>query len=255
MRSCYDMIEMVVQIADTAGIHVSGMRDSVGSQRRKERGRVRGMFQNVTVERRTQRLGQAAKRTLDVVGAATLIVLTAPLMLVIGLLVKATSPGPIFFVQSRVGLRRRTFPMFKFRSMIVGAHEQLAALEARNEAAGPLFKLSEDPRTTAFGRFLRRNSLDELPQLFNVLLGHMSLVGPRPMSLRDASHISHVSMIKRFTVKPGMTGMWQVQGRSSASLDQWIAMDARYVDQWTVGLDLQQLVMTVPAVLRRSGAM
>ena len=183
------------------------------------------------------------------------IVFSGPLMALIALGVKYTSTGPVFFVQSRVGLRRRNFPMFKFRSMVVDAQEQLAALEARNEAAGPLFKLTSDPRTTAFGRFLRRNSLDELPRLSNVLLGHMSLVGPRPMSLRDAQHITHTSMIKRFSVEPGMTGLWQVQGRSFASLDQWIAMDSRYVDQWTVGLDLQLLVLTVPAVLRRSGAM
>lgn len=139
--------------------------------------------------------------------------------------------------------------------MVANAPDLLASLEAHNQGAGPLFKLASDPRTTPFGRLLRKTSQDELPHLLNVLLGQMSLVGPRPISLRDAGHISEMAMMRRFSVKPGITGMWQVHGRSNTSMQQWVSLDNGYIDRWSVRLDLEILFRTVPAVLRRSGAM
>jgi lipopolysaccharide/colanic/teichoic acid biosynthesis glycosyltransferase len=168
--------------------------------------------------------------------------------------IKATSKGPAFFIQERYGLRRRLFPMCKFRSMVVNAPELLAQLEDQNEAAGPIFKIRRDPRVTAVGRILRVSSIDELPQLWNVLTGDMSLVGPRPMTIRDVSLFSEATLMRRFSVKPGITGLWQVSGRSDTSFDQWIKFDFSYIDDWSLGLDLRILARTVSAVLKRSGA-
>jgi lipopolysaccharide/colanic/teichoic acid biosynthesis glycosyltransferase len=144
--------------------------------------------------------------------------------------------------------------MWKFRSMVVNAAALLESLENRNEANGPIFKIKDDPRITPVGRFLRRTSLDELPQLWNVLLGDMSLVGPRPMSVRDVSLFSEAQLMRRFSVRPGITGSWQVAGRSSLSFDQWVTLDFTYIDQWSLSLDFKILAKTVPAVLKRSGA-
>jgi lipopolysaccharide/colanic/teichoic acid biosynthesis glycosyltransferase len=144
--------------------------------------------------------------------------------------------------------------MWKFRSMVVNAPDLMASLESKNEAKGPIFKIKDDPRITPVGRFLRRTSLDELPQLWNVLLGDMSLVGPRPMSVRDVSLFTEAQLMRRFSVRPGITGSWQVAGRSSLSFDQWVALDFTYIDQWSLSLDLKILAKTVPAVLKRSGA-
>jgi lipopolysaccharide/colanic/teichoic acid biosynthesis glycosyltransferase len=144
--------------------------------------------------------------------------------------------------------------MWKFRSMVQNAPELMAALEIKNEAAGPIFKIKDDPRVTRVGSFLRKTSIDELPQLWNVLVGDMSLVGPRPMSVRDVSLFSEAALMRRFSVRPGLTGIWQVAGRSSLTFDQWIAMDFTYIDDWSLSLDLKILARTVPAVLKRSGA-
>jgi lipopolysaccharide/colanic/teichoic acid biosynthesis glycosyltransferase len=131
----------------------------------------------------------------------------------------------------------------------------MAALEAQNEATGPIFKMKNDPRITKIGSFLRKTSLDELPQLWNVVLGDMSLVGPRPMSVRDVSMFSESTLMRRFSVQPGITGIWQVSGRSFLSFDQWIALDFQYIEDWSLELDLKILARTVPAVFRRSGAL
>jgi exopolysaccharide biosynthesis polyprenyl glycosylphosphotransferase len=254
IRSCFDMIEKCVAIAEVCGVAVSYMRDvlpSTGNQRGRDNGR---MFTPLTHDQRGHSVSNFAKRALDVVIASGMLILLWPFMLVIAGIIKVTSAGPVFFVQKRTGHRRRIFPMIKFRTMVQDADGMLKSLESQNQAAGPLFKLNSDPRTTSFGRFLRKTSLDELPQLLNVLAGQMSLVGPRPMSLRDLSHVSDSMMLRRFSVKPGMTGMWQVRGRSTTSLMQWAALDAQYVDQWSIKLDIEILALTLPAVLRRSGA-
>ena len=144
--------------------------------------------------------------------------------------------------------------MFKFRSMVANADQLQASLEGQNEARGPIFKIAQDPRITPLGKFLRRTSLDELPQLWNVLIGDMSIVGPRPMSVRDVSLFSDAQLMRRFSVRPGITGSWQVSGRSSLSFDHWVLLDFSYIDQWSLALDFKILLRTVPAVLKRSGA-
>jgi lipopolysaccharide/colanic/teichoic acid biosynthesis glycosyltransferase len=160
----------------------------------------------------------------------------------------------VIFKQTRYGLNKNPFSMYKFRSMVVDAESQQSQLEHLNETSGPVFKIKRDPRITRLGALLRKTSIDELPQLFNVLLGHMSLVGPRPLPTRDVSRFSDLSLMRRFSVKPGVTGLWQVSGRSNLDFDGWIALDLRYIDTWTLMLDLRILAMTIPAVLKGRGA-
>jgi exopolysaccharide biosynthesis polyprenyl glycosylphosphotransferase len=200
-------------------------------------------------------LSTGVKRAFDVCVSALALLLLAPLAGVIVLAVRLTSPGPGHFVQERLGLNKRTFRLYKFRTMIAGAEAQRDDLEPLNEADGPVFKMRRDPRVTPIGRWLRKTSLDELPQLFNVLRGDMSLVGPRPLPVRDYAGFSEDWHRRRFSVRPGMTCLWQVHGRSDTSFARWMALDMEYIDSWSLTLDAQILASTVSAVLRRSGAM
>jgi exopolysaccharide biosynthesis polyprenyl glycosylphosphotransferase len=195
-----------------------------------------------------------AKRLLDFCGSAVLLLAMAPIFGIVVLLIKLDSPGPVFFRQERVGLNKRRFRLFKFRTMVEGAESQQQMLESLNEANGPVFKIKDDPRITRIGTFLRRYSVDELPQLFNVLKGEMSFVGPRPLPVRDVERIDAQWHRRRFSVKPGVTCLWQVNGRSDVSFDDWVRMDLEYIDQWSLGLDMRILMKTVPAVLKGSGA-
>jgi exopolysaccharide biosynthesis polyprenyl glycosylphosphotransferase len=195
----------------------------------------------------------AAKRLLDLVIASVLVIVTLPLLVAIGLLVKVTSRGPILFRQERAGFHGRRFWMYKFRTMIDGAEDMRKQVAHLNEMTGPVFKAKGDPRFTGVGRFLRRGSLDELPQLFNVLKGEMSLVGPRPLPLYEAKGIRGAQR-RRLAMRPGITGLWQVSGRSMVTFDAWMRMDLRYVDQWSLALDLKILLRTIPVVLRGEGA-
>jgi exopolysaccharide biosynthesis polyprenyl glycosylphosphotransferase len=194
------------------------------------------------------------KRVIDIVGSSLLLLLLAPLLGVIGLLITLDSPGPVFFAQERVGLNKRRFTMLKFRTMVDGSGEQQLMLEHFNEAVGPVFKIRDDPRITRLGKFLRRFSIDELPQLFNVIKGDMSLVGPRPLPLRDVARIDLHWHKRRFSIKPGITCLWQVNGRSNIDFDRWVQMDLDYIDRWSLALDLKILIKTIPAVFRGSGA-
>jgi lipopolysaccharide/colanic/teichoic acid biosynthesis glycosyltransferase len=182
------------------------------------------------------------------------LIVFAPLLLVVAVLIKCTSEGPVLFTQERYGLNKRIFRIFKFRTMIVNAEAAQAALEHMNEGTGPTFKIRRDPRITKIGAILRRTSIDELPQLINILRGDMSFVGPRPMNKRDVGLFSEAWLMRRFSVKPGLTGLWQVSGRSDVSFDRWIALDLNYIDNWSLLLDLRILAMTVPAVLKGTGA-
>lgn len=195
------------------------------------------------------------KNAIDFTGGLILLILTAPLMFVIALLIKLSSPGPIFFIQERVGYNKRLFRMFKFRTMVIDAVEQQKKLEELNEADGPVFKIKNDPRITPIGKWLRKTSLDELPQLFNVLLGDLSLVGPRPLPERDFQKFNQLWFNRRFSVKPGITCIWQISGRSETSFDKWIMQDLEYIDKWSLSLDLKILFKTIPTVLRGTGAM
>lgn len=193
------------------------------------------------------------KRLFDLVGALSLLTVLSPVLLVVAAVVRLDSPGPIFFKQERVGARGQNFRMFKFRSMVVDAEARLEELKAQNEGNGVLFKLKSDPRITRAGGFLRRYSLDELPQLFNVLNGSMSLVGPRPPLPSEVElYQSHVH--RRLMVRPGLTGLWQVSGRSLLSWDDTVRLDLYYVENWSVAGDIAILLRTFRAVLARQGA-
>ena len=195
------------------------------------------------------------KRALDIVGAAGGLVVLSPVLLACAIAVRVTSKGPAIFTQERFGYNRRRFQLFKFRTMVQDAEALQAGLEDRNEAQGPVFKISADPRITPVGRFLRRTSLDELPQLLNVLRGDMSLVGPRPLAVRDVRRVEAAWLMRRFSVRPGLTCLWQVNGRSHTSFDEWVRLDLDYIDNWSLALDMRILLKTVPAVLSGYGAM
>jgi lipopolysaccharide/colanic/teichoic acid biosynthesis glycosyltransferase len=194
-----------------------------------------------------------AKRAFDVVGGLALVVLLSPIMLVTFATLAVTTKGNPLFFQERIGLCGRRFRMIKFRTMRLGAESERGELLAMNEMDGPVFKLSDDPRTTALGRFLRKWSIDELPQLINVLLGSMSLVGPRPLPTREQREIRGWHR-RRLSMKPGITGLWQVSGRNELSFEEWMKLDLRYVDEWSLKLDALILLRTIPAVLGRRGA-
>jgi len=195
------------------------------------------------------------KRIMDVAGAFLLLILTSLPMAVMALLIRWTSPGPIIFSQSRSGLHGRPFRMYKFRSMVTNAEQARVELEALNEMAGPVFKIQEDPRVTPLGRWLRRTSFDELPQLWNILRGEMSLVGPRPLPLYETANFGDVSQRRRMSVRPGLTCLWQVRGRNEITdFKDWVRLDLEYIDRWTIWLDIQILARTVPVVLFGWGA-
>ena len=193
------------------------------------------------------------KRVLDVCGGGLLLLLSLPVMLAIALLVKLTSAGPVLFRQVRIGQHGRAFVMFKFRTMLDGADAMLPDVSRLNEMQGPVFKLRRDPRITTVGRWLRVWSLDELPQLWNVVRGEMSLVGPRPPLAAEVARYEG-SQRRRLTMKPGMTGAWQVAGRNQVGFDDWVRLDLTYIDTWSLKTDLIILARTIPAVLSRRGA-
>jgi exopolysaccharide biosynthesis polyprenyl glycosylphosphotransferase len=201
--------------------------------------------------------GLAIKRAIDIVVSTAAIVLLSPVIVLTALLVKLSSPGPIFFVQKRLGRNKRMFEIYKFRTMVVDAEKRLKDLEHKNEADGAVFKIKNDPRVTPLGRFLRKTSIDELPQLFNVLKGDMSLVGPRPLQVRDYELFETFCQDwqrRRFSVRPGITCLWQIKGRSSIPFEKWMELDLQYIRNWSLWLDLEILAKTVPAVLKGSGA-
>ena len=194
------------------------------------------------------------KRLLDISVSLVLLLLLSPLLLFTAILVMTTSSGPIFFIQERVGLNKRRFRLYKFRTMVADAEGNQSEFEHLNEVSGPVFKIKNDPRVTPIGKFLRKTSIDELLQLINVLKGDMSLVGPRPLPVRDYNGFNKDWHRRRFSVKPGITGIWQVNGRSNSSFDHWMKLDMEYIDHWSLALDLIILLKTVPAVMKGSGA-
>ncbi|MBI2775689.1 MAG: sugar transferase [Chloroflexi bacterium] len=197
-------------------------------------------------------VGMIAKRAIDVVGATLGLIVAAPFALVIAILIRRDSRGPIMFRQTRVGLHGRTFEVVKFRTMVDGAEEQLDDLLHQNEIRGHAFKITNDPRITHVGRWLRRTSLDELPQLWNVLAGSMSLVGPRPPLPSEVAGYD-VWHRRRLSMKPGITGLWQVRARDEQDFDRWVAADLEYIDRWSFWLDMKIMARTIPAMIGRSG--
>ncbi len=202
---------------------------------------------------RTSPADAVLRRALDVTVAAAALLLLFPLLLVLALLIRLDSPGPILFVQTRVGKHGRTFPVFKFRSMHTDAEERLDTVLAENERTGPVFKMKHDPRVTRIGRPLRRCSLDEVPQLFNVLRGEMSLVGPRPALPREVA-LYTPQQAGRLSVTPGLTGLWQVSGRASLSFERSVELDLEYVRRQSLALNVVLILRTIPAVLTGHGA-
>jgi exopolysaccharide biosynthesis polyprenyl glycosylphosphotransferase len=193
------------------------------------------------------------KRLFDVVGSLFGLIVLSPLLLAVAALIKLTSSGPILFRQKRVGADEKIFLCYKFRSMYQDAEIRQAELEARNEADGAIFKIKDDPRTTPIGGFIRRWSIDELPQLINVLKGEMSLVGPRPLPLRDFERMGELHK-KRLAAVPGITGYWQTSGRSNLAFEDMVRLDLYYIENWSLGLDIKIILKTLGAVLRNEGA-
>lgn len=196
-----------------------------------------------------------AKRALDFTGALTLLALLAIPLVIVAFLVRVTSPGPIFFHQMRSGLNGKPFRMFKFRSMVTNAEQKKHELAQFNEMSGPVFKITKDPRVTPFGEFIRKYSIDELPQLYNVLKGEMSLVGPRPLPVNETKAFNDYAHRRRLSVKPGLTCLWQISGRSNLTdFSEWVRLDLEYIDNWNFWLDLKILIRTVPVVFAGAGA-
>ncbi|MFC1704264.1 sugar transferase [Candidatus Omnitrophota bacterium] len=193
------------------------------------------------------------KRSIDLVASGLGIVFLSPLFLLVSIIIKTTSPGPVFFKQRRVGLNGRIFTLFKFRSMYKNAQEKLKELEHLNEASGPVFKIKDDPRITPIGRFMRKTSIDELPQLFNVFMAQMSLVGPRPPIPSEVRKY-RLWQRRRLSMRPGITCLWQVSGRSKISFERWMELDLEYIDHWCLRLDFNILMKTIPAVTAGVGA-
>ena len=196
-----------------------------------------------------------AKVVMDFVGSLILLILSSLALLVIAIIIKLTSRGPVFFKQQRSGQNGKPFTLYKFRTMVTNAEQYRHELEAMNEMTGPVFKLTKDPRVTTVGRVLRKYSLDELPQLWNVLRGDMSLVGPRPLPVDEVKRFSDLAHRRRLSVKPGLTCLWQIGGRNQIfDFKDWVRLDLEYIDNWSLWLDLKILLYTIPAVLRGTGA-
>jgi exopolysaccharide biosynthesis polyprenyl glycosylphosphotransferase len=198
-------------------------------------------------------LAVVIKRVIDFVVALIALVLMSPLMVLTAVLIKFTSPGPVFYTQVRCGLYGRRFGLTKFRTMIDGAEDKLWEIKHLNEMDGPVFKMRNDPRVTPLGRILRMASIDELPQLWNVIKGEMSIVGPRAPLVEEVQHYS-IRERRRLSVKPGITCLWQVSGRNDVSFRKWMEMDLEYIDNWSVWLDLEIMLKTIPAVFTARGA-
>lgn len=184
------------------------------------------------------------KRIIDVAGALTGLILLSPVMLITAAAVKLTSKGPVFFVQERVGKRGKIFRMYKFRSMVEDAEEHLEDLKNQNEMSGPMFKIKDDPRVTKVGKFIRKTSIDELPQLFNILNGDMSMVGPRPNLPREVEKFNSYQELK-LLAKPGLTCYWQVMGRSSIDFEDWMKLDIKYIEERNTWIDIKLILKTV----------
>ncbi len=255
LRSYYHQASQIVAHCKEQGIIVRMTGDLFSPKLEKSTIDEVGAHQTLILN--TGAIGEQAhliKRIVDIMIALPLLILLCPFFVVIASWIKYTSPGPIFFIQKRLGFNKRPFNLYKFRTMVTEAEALLPSLEHLNEATGAAFKISEDPRLTPIGKFLRKTSIDELPQLVNVLKGDMSLVGPRPIQFRDFEAFYQDWHRRRFSVRPGITCLWQVNGRSQLTFEQWMELDIEYIDQWTFWLDWKILLKTIPVVLRRTGA-
>jgi exopolysaccharide biosynthesis polyprenyl glycosylphosphotransferase len=253
--SCYQQIQDVITVCEKVGVEVRYFPHVFKSRVATRQYDHNPKTPAVVLKMVDHHAGcKLLKRTIDIAGAAAGLLVLSPLFALVAMTITLTSPGPILFAQERYGLNKRRFRMLKFRTMCSNAEKLQSSVEHMNEASGPLFKIRNDPRVTVLGRLLRKTSLDELPQLYNVLRGEMSLVGPRPMSIRDVARFSEAWLMRRFSVKPGITGLWQISGRSNVSFDRWMELDLKYIDRWSLRLDLEILLKTLPVVARGTGA-
>jgi exopolysaccharide biosynthesis polyprenyl glycosylphosphotransferase len=253
-KSQYAAIEKTIAICQRLGVQVQYCEDLFETSQPGRCQREEFDHRKVVLKMVHDDYRRRVKRALDIAGAVFGLIVLAPLILLVAVLIKRTSKGPVFFRQERHGLNKRTFYIYKFRTMVENAEAGQAALEDRNENSGPVFKIFKDPRVTRIGSFLRRTSIDEIPQLFNILKGEMSFVGPRPLNKRDVSRFPEAWLMRRFSVTPGLTCLWQISGRSNISFDRWIELDLHYIDHWSLQMDLKILAKTFPVVLKGTGA-
>lgn len=252
----FGQIEKAIQVCELEGVEVWLMADFFKTQISQTTlddfyGRPTLVFRSAP-EASWQGMG---KVVMDAVGAAIFLVITSLPMVVFALIIKFTSPGPIFFRQQRSGLNGRPFTMLKFRSMVTNAEQRKHELAAMNEMSGPVFKVTNDPRVTKFGRFMRKFSIDEWPQMINVLRGEMSMVGPRPLPVDEVKRFDDMAHRRRLSVKPGLTCLWQVSGRNNVKdFHDWVRLDLEYIDNWSLWLDFKILFRTIPVVLLGTGA-
>lgn len=254
VKSHYSAIERVIAVCERVGVQVQYPEDPFDVSWSNHCHRADQDERKVILKMVHEDYRHRIKRALDIAGAGFGLIACTPLFLLVAVLIKCTSKGPVLFRQERYGLGKRTFRIYKFRTMVENAEAAQATLEHLNENSGPVFKIFRDPRITRVGAFLRKTSIDELPQLINVLKGEMSLVGPRPLNMRDVGRFSEAWLMRRFSVKPGLTCLWQVSGRSNVSFDRWIALDLHYIDHWSLRMDFKILAMTLPAVIKGTGA-
>jgi exopolysaccharide biosynthesis polyprenyl glycosylphosphotransferase len=253
-RSMLSMLSPVVEVCASAGIPFTMLADLFGDFLPPPKVTQFGTLAALDFAPvHHSRILLAIKRAVDVVGAAVALLIISPVIALAALAIRLDDGKPILFRQIRCGLNGRTFTMYKLRTMCVDAAEQKAGLAELNECDGPIFKVREDPRITRVGRILRNLSLDELPQLWNVLRGDMSLVGPRPPVPQEVAEYQTFER-RRLSMRPGITCIWQVSGRSNIGFDQWVQLDVQYIDSWSLGLDFWILLRTIPAVLRQEGA-
>ncbi|MEJ0088430.1 MAG: sugar transferase [Limisphaerales bacterium] len=255
-HTSFEQIEYVIRACELEGIEVWLVADFFNTQISRTSldelaGRPLLVFRT-TPETSWHNL---AKQLLDFFGALLALIVFSPVFLVVAAAIKFSAPGPVFFKQKRSGLHGAPFTLYKFRTMVTNAEQFKQELAAMNEMSGPVFKITNDPRVTPIGKFLRKWSLDELPQLFNVLRGEMSLVGPRPLPVDEVRRFDNLAHRRRLSVKPGLTCLWQIKGRNQISdFKEWVRLDLEYIDNWTLWLDIRILLLTVPAVLRGTGA-
>ena len=255
VKSQYDKIQRIIQKAEEQGItvrcfsHLFNTKLSVLNMTN-----LGGIPVLEMSSRPPEDWKYTVKRTLDIVAGTLLFIFTLPVMVGAAIAIKLTSPGPVLFVQPRVGYNKRIFHMYKFRTMVVDAETIQSRLERANEMDGPVFKIAEDPRITRVGRWLRKMSIDELPQLYNVIRGDMSLVGPRPLPVRDYNGFTQDWQRRRLSMRPGLTCLWQVNGRNRTNFEDWMKLDMEYIDNWSLAGDVKILCQTIPAVLNGTGA-
>ncbi len=255
LKSYYERISQIITLGEDLGVTVRMPADFFNLELAKAEVDYLDQVPVMTLKTPSPTTGGLVfKRMFDFMAAATALFFLAPLFIGVAIAIKFDSKGPVFFRQERVGFNRRLFKMIKFRTMVQDAENRVGEVLDLNEVQGAALKIKNDPRITRVGKWLRKTSIDELPQLWNVLLGQMSIVGPRPLPVRDVNQFDQRWLKRRFSVKPGLTCLWQANGRHNIAFDEWMQLDLQYIDSWSLSLDFEIMLKTVPAVLRGTGA-